>query len=310
MATRSYPLALDHLVLPTADLASASARLSALGFTVAPTGSHPFGTVNRCVYFADGCFLEPLAVGDRDRCDAAIAEGNVFVARDDVFRGERGQEGFSAIVFATSDAEADHARYVSGGMSPGKPLSFARPFVDANGRTGEASFKLAFATVAGFDAPFFFACQRIGVPAVDRAALEAHENGASRLAGAIVIAEDPAATRDAIARIAGADDKTATARDAELATLALPNATIEVMRPDAYRHRFGTSPDCGRSGFALIRVEVDDIDVARALLTSRTIVNRIVGTGLFVPRAAGQGADILFEAGPREIGPTHAGAAS
>ncbi|MVA97849.1 VOC family protein [Nitratireductor sp. CAU 1489] len=293
MSVAAYPLPLDHLVLPTADLATASDRLSALGFTVAPTGTHPFGTVNRCVYFADGCFLEPLAIGDRGRCAAAIAEGNVFVARDDAFRQARGEEGFSAIVFATPDAEAEHARYVSGGISPGKPLSFARPFVDADGQAGEASFRLAFATIAGFDEPFFFACQRIGVPAVDRSALEAHENGARRLAGAIVIADDTDPIRQAIATIAGA----AAPPGAGPATLALPNAAIEVMRPDDYRRRFGANPDCGRSGFALIRVGVDDIEVTRALLTSRTIVNRIVGNGVLVPRAAGQGADILFEAG-------------
>ncbi|WP_164749828.1 VOC family protein [Nitratireductor alexandrii] len=308
MSAPSSALSLDHLVLPTADLETASARLCALGFTVAPQGTHPFGTVNRCVYFSDGCFLEPLAIGDRDRCIAAIADGNVFVARDEAFRRARGQEGFSAIVFATADAEADHARYVSGGMSPGKPLFFTRPFLDADGKAGEASFRLAFATIAGLAEPFFFACQRIGVPAVDRTALEAHENGARGLAGAVVVADDTVSVRDAIARIAKVGN--GTEPDAEAAALVLSNAAIDVMRPDAYRRRFGAEPDCGRAGFALIRVAVDAIDVVRALLTSRGIANRLVGAGLFVPRAAGQGADILFEAGPREAGSTETGTAS
>ena len=53
----SQPRALDHLVLPTTSLAVARDRLTTLGFTVAPDGVHPFGTVNCCIYLADGTFL-------------------------------------------------------------------------------------------------------------------------------------------------------------------------------------------------------------------------------------------------------------
>ncbi|TIT26271.1 MAG: VOC family protein, partial [Mesorhizobium sp.] len=44
------PHSLDHLVLPTASLDVARARLVSLGFVVAPTGIHPFGTENCCVF--------------------------------------------------------------------------------------------------------------------------------------------------------------------------------------------------------------------------------------------------------------------
>jgi hypothetical protein len=50
--TGTHPL--DHLVLPTGSLEVARARLAALGFVVAPTGIHPFGTENCCVFLADG----------------------------------------------------------------------------------------------------------------------------------------------------------------------------------------------------------------------------------------------------------------
>ena len=62
--TKTSPHPLDHLVLPTASLDVARARLTSLGFVVAPTGIHPFGTENCCVFLADGTYLEPLAVGD------------------------------------------------------------------------------------------------------------------------------------------------------------------------------------------------------------------------------------------------------
>lgn len=194
---------IDHCVLPVADLADARDRLTRLGFTVAPEGRHPFGTHNACVYFADDTFLEPLAVGDRIAAQEAIGQGNVFVARDAAFRAGHGQEGFSALVYKTDDAEADHERFVRDGVSAGDILSFSRPVVDVSGQSGTASFRLAFAAPRGEDATFLFTCQRIGVPAVDRSALERHRNGATGIKAIMARAGDPAGARDVFARIAG-----------------------------------------------------------------------------------------------------------
>ncbi|MBW8910040.1 MAG: VOC family protein, partial [Mesorhizobium sp.] len=77
--TKTSPHPLDHLVLPTGSLDVARTRLTALGFVVAPVGVHPFGTENACVFFADGTYLEPLAIGNEQVADRAIGEGNVFV---------------------------------------------------------------------------------------------------------------------------------------------------------------------------------------------------------------------------------------
>src|SRR5262245_2548519 len=130
---------IDHLVLPTADLRVAAARLSALGFTVAPVGVHPFGTTNCCVYLAGGTFLEPLAIGDAAAAALAVRAGNVFVSRDAAFRMHDGQEGFSAIVFGTANAVADHERFNRHGISAGEMLEFSRPFVDAAGSSDIAA---------------------------------------------------------------------------------------------------------------------------------------------------------------------------
>src|SRR4051812_14633197 len=142
MTSTTHPL--DHLVLPTASLAVARARLTSLGFIVAPTGIHPFGTENCCVFFADDTYLEPLAVGDEHAAASAIAGGNVFVARDRLYRAKLGDEGFSAVVLGTGNAGADHARFAEAGLSAGDMLSFSRAFTDASGKSDMASFKLAF----------------------------------------------------------------------------------------------------------------------------------------------------------------------
>ena len=147
-------------------------RLSQLGFTVAPEGMHPFGTKNCCVYLADGTFLEPLAVADATKAQIAAMRGNVFVARDAAWRYGRGEEGFSALVFGSSDAAADHEDFRRAGLSAGEPLAFSRPFIDAKGRKDKASFKLAFAADLRSPDVFFFTCERVNQPSVDRAALQ------------------------------------------------------------------------------------------------------------------------------------------
>jgi len=182
---------LDHCVLPTADLAVARRRLESLGFTVAPNGLHPFGTENCCVYFADGTFLEPLAVADAVKTGSASARGNVFTARDSAFRHRLGEEGFSALVFGTEDADLDQREFTRAGVSAGRILNFSRAFVDAAGRSDMASFKLAFAADLRAPDAFFFTCERVNAPAVDRSALQKHKNGVKRIKAIVLQAPEP-----------------------------------------------------------------------------------------------------------------------
>ena len=57
------PRRLDHLVICVRDLAQAALDWQTLGFSLTPTGVHPFGTSNRLAMFANN-FLELLAVTD------------------------------------------------------------------------------------------------------------------------------------------------------------------------------------------------------------------------------------------------------
>lgn len=282
---------LDHLVLPVADLDAARVRLSALGFTVAPNGEHPFGTRNCCVYLADGTFIEPLAVGDLAAADAAVRAGNVFVARDRTYRQRLGEEGFSAVVFGTDDADADHARYVDAGISAGDRLDFSRPFIDAAGRSDRASFSLAFAS--GHDTPdaFVFACQRINAPKVDRAALQAHENGATAIAEVVATAADPR-SRLALLAAAAATPAAAVAGG----RLALPNAEISVLQPAAFAARFGI--DAGAPAalrFTAVVFRVAALGSMAALLAKNNVVHHLQDDRLIVPPAYGQGVPFVFE---------------
>ena len=59
----------DHLIVPVASLAAASAMFEQLGFMLTPASSHPFGTANRLVLF-EGSFIELLAVEEPDKLGA------------------------------------------------------------------------------------------------------------------------------------------------------------------------------------------------------------------------------------------------
>lgn len=284
----TLPHPLDHLVLPTLSLDTARARLSALGFVVAPTGVHPFGTENCCVFFADGTYLEPVAVGDERAADQAIGEGNVFVARDRLYRNRLGEEGFSAVVFGTPDSDADHARYVEAGLSAGDMLSFSRVFTDPSGKSDKASFKLAFATGGKDMDAFLFACQRINAPKIDRTALQAHANGVTGIIEIVAVSSAPMSQGRLLSTAAGK-----TPQDGD--QVELPNALLSVMAPDAYSSRFDM-PAGAPSGLrfaAIVFATREKAATARALAVSG-VEHNMSGNDIVVPPAPGQGAAFIF----------------
>lgn len=286
-------LPLDHVVLPTASLAVARQRLAALGFTVAPRGVHPFGTENCCVYLADGTFLEPLAVADQAAANRAIAEGNVFVIRDRTFREDFGREGFSAVVLGTADATADDARYRAAGLSAGGMLSFSRPFLDAEGNSDTASFRLAFLAPRDWSGTFLFACERVNAPKVDRTGLQSHPNGALRISGVVASAQEPLAQARAMAVAADA----VVAEDAHRVSLA--NATIDILEPRQIAGTLGL-PAARHAplAFEALVFSVADLAATTKLLARNGVDYRLHQDRIQVSAAPGQGAAIIFEEKP------------
>jgi hypothetical protein len=284
---------LDHAVLPVADLATARERLTELGFTVAPDGQHPFGTANCCVYFADGTFLEPLAVADRDKASAAAQAGNVFTARDEAYRRTVGDDGFSALVMATGDAQADHAAFVERGFSAGPMLEFSRPFVDASGANDHASFRLAFAADAHARGAFFFSCQRLNTPKVDRSALQIHANGVSRIVKVLLGAEEPQAYADLLSAIAGSSRSTAVAGGIEIEAA---NGAIVVLTPAKLLEELGVEAFADPS-LRLVGLVfgIAGLPQTEALLRAGRVSHKRLGGRLIVQPAPGQGAIFAFE---------------
>lgn len=291
------PRPLDHLVLPTASLQTARARLAALGFTVAPVGIHPFGTANACVFFADGTYLEPLAVADDREAAEATRSGNVFVARDAAYRSRRGDDGFSALVFGTDDARADHEAFVGKGVSAGDILDFSRGFSDAGGNAGTASFRLAFAADSRSPDVFFFTCQRVNVPKVDRGALQSHTNGVTGIAGVVLSARDPAEFAGIVRTVSGVSaGEPGNGRQVRISTR---NTVIDILDDAELAARFGFEP-AGDGGLRAraIRFSVGEVRAVGSLLQAAHIAYDTIDGRIVVPPTPGQGAAFIFEENP------------
>lgn len=284
--------AIDHLVLPTGDLAVARARLQSLGFTVAPEGLHPFGTENACVYFADDTFIEPLAIADSALADEAMAAGNVFVARDRAFRAARGEEGFSAVVLAADDADADHAAFQAAGLSAGARLDFSRAYTDADGLSKTVSFRLAFAAPKTVADTFFFTCERVDAPTGGRGALAEHENGAMGISRIIACSRQPLALEGLLSTIVGRPPEV----DDSGIRVAAANATITVQTPAAMAARFRVSPN-GDAELALrgIIYRVADLRKTQQVLEASGVAFTQIDDMIIVAPAEGQGAFFGFE---------------
>lgn len=286
--------ALDHLVLPVPSLAITRARLTALGFQVSPDARHPFGTENACVFFEDGTYLEPLAVGDAEKAQRAAQRGNVFTARDAAYRFRNGDSGFSALVLATDHADADHKRFKRAGVSAGKKLLFGRTMTDPKGNKGKATFKLAFAADLRSPDSFFFNCERVSMPPVDRSALTVHPNGVTGLAHIIASEADPAAFGDFLDHMFGHEAVTENGGNLQVR---MSTATLHVLTPKTLLERFGVarrvlSPGIKFEGMIMTCMKPTAL---QTLLDKSGIEARQFGRYLIVPPAPGQGATIAFD---------------
>lgn len=285
----------DHLVLPTAELDIARTRLEQLGFTVAPVGVHPFGTENVCVFLGDDSFLEFLAIGQRETCEQEARNGNVFVARDQAYRFRNGQEGFSALVMGTGNARADHEAFVEAGISAGRVLDFSRPFILPDGKEDRAGFRLAFAADLRAPDAFFFTCERINTPKVDRSALQAHANGAAVLREIVMSEVNPTDFQYPLQEVINQRDVNAHSFGMDIAAA---NANVTVLTPSGLQAFFGVEAPATERGLRLqaFVLGVRDLAAVETLLASNNIPIEKRGSRLIVHKAPGQGAAIAFEA--------------
>lgn len=197
--------AIDHMVILVADLDAAIADYTALGFTVAPGGTHADGaTHNALVVFADDSYLELIAF----RREAPDHHWWRHVAA-----GE-GLIDFALLPTAIAD---DVAAAQSRGLDVDGPY--------AGGRLRPDGVRVAWqnALSSTFDLPFLcgdVTPRELRVPEGD---LRVHANGVSGIAGVIVVVADLWASAARYQALLGSD--------AVGPTFALGSAAITLIAP-------------------------------------------------------------------------------
>ena len=282
------PRRIDHLVICVRDLAQAELNLRSLGFTLTPTGVHPFGTSNRLAMFGDN-FLELLAVTDAAAIPAAAPGRFSFAAHHQNFLATA--EGMSMLAWHSADAHADAARFAANGMGAYAPFDFGRDAVLPAGGTARVEFSLAFATDPAMPGIAFFTCQQRHPPELFwKPDYQRHPNGALRVVEVVMSAPEPVAHRAFLERM--------TETTAELApgrlTVGGTGDRIIVLAPrEIARPVPGLAVD-GSPRFCAARLAVADLDATRRALKSNGVDFQVTDGVLLIPSAAAHGLALEF----------------
>jgi hypothetical protein len=291
------PRRLDHLVICVRDLAQAALDWQTLGFSLTPTGVHPFGTSNRLAMFGNN-FLELLAVTDAAAVPPAAPGKFSFAAHNRDFLATA--EGMSALALHSTDAHADAARFSADHIGDYAPFDFGRDAVLPNGEAARVGFSLAFATDPAMPGLFFFTCQQRHPPELFwKAEYQHHPNGALRVTEVVMSAPEPAAHRDFLERLMESPAEIAPGR----LTAGERGNRISVLGASEMARRLpgvagGTSPR-----FCAARLAVSDLDATQRALKGNGVQFGVTGAVLLIPPAASHGLALEFVEQEADQGP-------
>lgn len=282
------PRRLDHLVICVRDLAQAALDWQTLGFSLTPTGVHPFGTSNRLAMLGNN-FLELLAVTDAAAVPPAASGRFSFAAHNRDFLATA--EGMSMLAMHSADAHADAARLEAHHIGAYAPFDFGRDAVLPGGGTARVEFSLAFATDPAMPGIAFFTCQQRHPPELFwKPEYQRHPNGALRVIEVVMSAPEPTAHRGFLERI--------TESAAELApgrlTVGESGDRITVLGPVEMARRLpglavNTSPR-----FCAARLAVANLDTTKRVLKNNSVDFGNSGAVLLIPPAAPHGLALEF----------------
>jgi hypothetical protein len=282
------PRRIHHLVICVHDLAQAALDWQTLGFSLTPTGVHPFGTSNRLAMFGNN-FLELLAVTDAAAVPPAAPDRFSFAAHNRDFLATT--EGMSLLALHSADAHADAARFNANHIGAYAPFDFGRDAVLLGGGTARVEFSLAFATDPAMPGIAFFTCQERHPPELFwKGEYQRHPNGALRVIEVVMSAPEPAEHRDFLERF--------TESAAELAPGRLAvgerGDRITVLGPSEMARRLPGLAGDTSPRFCAARLAVADLDATRRVLKDNGVDFEVTADVLLVPPAASHGLALEF----------------
>jgi hypothetical protein len=279
---------IDHLIICVRDLARAELSLRTLGFTLTPTGVHPFGTSNRLAMFANN-FLELLAVTNAAAVPPAAPGRFSFAAHNQHFLATA--EGMSMLALHSADAHADAARFTADGIGAYAPFDFGRDAMLPGGGTARVEFSLAFATDPAMPGIAFFTCQQRHPPELFwKPDYQRHPNGALRVLEVVMSAPEPTAHRGFLELM--------TESTAELApgrlTVGTTGDQITVLSPGEIARRLPGLAADSSPRFCAARLAVTDLDATRRELQRNGVDFQITDGVLLTSPAASHGLALEF----------------
>lgn len=281
------PRPIDHLVLAVPDLAAATARYRAMGFTVGSRNLHPWGTENAVVALS-GCYLELIGLAGTFRPPPAADPAAAFAGpvADAVARGG----SLCAVALRSDDADADAAGFRTAGLGRGRRLDFARDARAADGTSQILRFGLAFADVPGLPEALFFTCrhhQPFGDPAARH-----HDNGALRLDEVVLATDGPCRDARSLAFLFDAAVGGTPGRPG----FCTPTGRLTAMTRTDADARYGPGAVPGR--FPALSIVVEALAPVRAMLDRAGVSHAEIAGAAVVPPEAAFGVALAFAPAP------------
>jgi hypothetical protein len=239
------------------------------------------------------CFVEILEVAEPEKIAPHATRSFSFGAFNRDFLEER--QGLSMLILGSRDAAADGRSFEVSGISSSDVFDFAREGKKPDGTPVKLAFSLAFAADPISPNLGFAVCQQHFPENFWDPAFQIHANGATRLPGVVMVADNPTDHHVFLKAFTGVSDLHSSSIGVRART---ENGDIEIVEPVAFRDQYGISPEVSGDGMTLnaVRFEVADIGRAEAVLKASGIAaERHVGR-LVVPPDLAFGATLIFEA--------------
>jgi catechol 2,3-dioxygenase-like lactoylglutathione lyase family enzyme len=286
----AMPRGLDHIVHAVRDLDAAADFYRRAGFTVGARNRHSWGTQNHLVQLP-GFFMELLTVAEPEKLT-----GEGFAALFGVFNRQflTQHEGLSFIMLESDDVPADAAQFRASNIARSDALTFERAGKGPDGSTVTVGFSLAFARDPRAPEVGFAVCRQHSPQFFWNPALQQHTNGATGVAGAVLVAENPTDHHIFLTAFSGVRELHA---GSGVLTAPTPRGDIRIMDRAAFQTRFGLEPPDTLSGarLAAVRFTVRERKALHDALTAGGIAfSEHMGQTVVAPAAA-MGATIVFE---------------
>lgn len=286
----AMPRGLDHIVHAVRDLDAAADFYRRMGFMVGARNRHAWGTHNHIVQFP-GFFMELLTVAEPEKL---TGEGVAALFGDFNRQFLACHEGLSFMMLESEDVPADAAQFHTAGFARSDALTFERAGKGPDGSAVTVGFSLAFARDPRAPEIGFAVCRQHNPQLFWNSAIQQHTNGASGVAGAVLVAENPTDHHIFLTAFSGVRELHA---GSGLLTAPTARGDIRFMDRAAFQTRFGLEPSDSSGGarFAAVRFTVRERNALHDALAAGGIpFSEHMGQTVIAPAAA-MGATLVFE---------------